>query len=117
MEQQNIGAVFVHEGTELVGIFTERDYLKRIATKGRYSKETEVAEVMTKDVVTVPPVQTVLSALELMQKYGIRNLPIIPLMGTSIDYSDGYEREKNTVIGMITEVNIIQFMLKKCGWM
>ena len=45
---------------------------------------------------------------------GFRNLPVVPLLGQTIDYADGYEVEGKAVIGMITEMNIINFMFMKC---
>lgn len=46
------GAVFVHQANDLVGIFTERDYLKRVLVKGKFSKDASVESVMTKEVLT-----------------------------------------------------------------
>jgi len=110
MENQNIGAVFVNNGTNLVGIFSERDYLNKIILQGRSSKETKVEDVMTKNVITGSPTQSAVEVLRCMVTYGFRNLPVIPLMGTCIDYSDGREYE---TIGMLTELDVIKFVWLK----
>lgn len=77
MVEQNVGAIIVSERSELRGIFTERDYLRRIALQGRTSRETKVSEVMTSDLVTVTPDMDVDECLGLMTKNKIRHLPVL----------------------------------------
>ena len=76
MVQCNVGAVPVLEGTKLIGIFSERDIMKRVVTEGRDPMTTRISEVMTQDVHTVPPTATCHDALSMMQHYGVRHLPV-----------------------------------------
>lgn len=110
MQAHGIGGVFVYKGFNLAGIFTERDYLTKIILQGRGSKNTKVGDVMTKNVISVGPLDSALETLKLMVKHGIRNIPVIPMMGASIDYVDGREYES---IGMLTEWDLIRYSFIK----
>ena len=77
MVEQNVGAILVTERGEVRGIFTERDYLRRIALQGRTSRETKLHEVMTTDLVTVDPDTEVDVCLQLMTEHKIRHLPVL----------------------------------------
>jgi CBS domain-containing protein len=77
MVEQNVGAIVVAERGEVRGIFTERDYLRRIALQGRTSRETRVSEVMTADLVTVDPDTEVDECLAIMTQRKIRHLPVL----------------------------------------
>lgn len=77
MVEQNVGAVVVSERGEVLGIFTERDYLRRIALQGRTSRETKVRDVMTSDLIVVDPDTTVEACLGLMTEHKIRHLPVL----------------------------------------
>ena len=77
MVQHNVGSMVVVEGRQIAGIFTERDYLRRIALKGRTSRTTRVEEVMTKDVLYVMPEQTVEECLQIMTTHKCRHLPVV----------------------------------------
>ena len=77
MVDANVGAILVVEGGTLQGIFTERDYLRRIALQGRTSRETPVRDAMTSDLVTVDPETRVDDCLALMTEQKIRHLPVL----------------------------------------
>ena len=77
MVEHNVGSILVTEGDALQGIFTERDYLRRIALQGRTSRETRVGDVMTADLVTVSPDETVDRCLATMTERKIRHLPVL----------------------------------------
>ena len=77
MVEHNVGAICVVEGGELVGIFTERDYLRRIALEGRTSRTTRVEEVMTKGVVCATPDHTADDCMALMTEKKCRHLPVL----------------------------------------
>ena len=76
MAENNIGAVIVVDCGQIVGIFTERDYCRKIILMGRSSLNTPIHEIMTKKMITVHPDQTMEECLELMTKYHIRHLPV-----------------------------------------
>ncbi len=77
MAEYNIGAVLVAEGDRYVGIFSERDYARKIILKGLESKKTPVSEIMTREMITVTPQTTVEQCMELMTKYHVRHLPVV----------------------------------------
>jgi CBS domain-containing protein len=77
MAEKNTGAVLVVENGQMVGIFTERDYARKIILMGRTSLDTPIEEIMTKDMVTIDSEQTLEECLSLMTKYRIRHLPIM----------------------------------------
>ena len=76
MVECNVGAVPVLDGTQLVGIFSERDLMRRVVTEGRNPQSTYIAEVMSTDLRTVTPSTGSEEAMCLMQTYGIRHLPV-----------------------------------------
>jgi CBS domain-containing protein len=77
MADKNIGALVVLEEDKLVGIFSERDYARKVILKGKASKDTAVKEIMTSVIVTVRPSHTVEECMELMTDKRVRHLPVI----------------------------------------
>jgi CBS domain-containing protein len=79
MVEANVGAILVtgRDPDKIEGIFTERDYLRRIAVEGRTSRETTVREVMTSPVIVVGPETTVEEAMALMTDRRIRHAPVV----------------------------------------
>ena len=77
MVAHNVGAIVVVEDESVRGIFTERDYLRRIALEGRTSRETLVEDAMTADLVTVGPDEAVDACLAMMTERKIRHLPVM----------------------------------------
>ncbi len=78
MAERNIGAlVVVDDAGNLVGIFSERDYARKIILKDRSSKETKVREVMTKNVATIPLSMKIEECMALMTGKRVRHLPVI----------------------------------------
>ena len=77
MADKDIGALLVLEGQQLVGIISERDYARKIILQGKSSKETLVKEVMTRNVFTVHPEQTMQECMEIMLEKRIRHLPVV----------------------------------------
>ena len=76
MAEKNIGAVLVFENEQLVGIFSERDYARKVILKGKASKDTPVSELMTRQVFYVKPENTLDECMALMTSKHIRHLPI-----------------------------------------
>jgi CBS domain-containing protein len=76
MVARNIGAVPVLRDGVLVGIFSERDLMKRVVVEGRQAGNTRVSEVMTGDPLTVSPQETPENCMLLMRRHGFRHLPV-----------------------------------------
>jgi CBS domain-containing protein len=72
----NVGAVPVLDDTKLVGIFSERDIMRRVVTEGRNPLTTRISEVMSTDVRMVGPSASSEEAMCLMQSHGVRHLPV-----------------------------------------
>jgi CBS domain-containing protein len=77
LEERNVGALLVMKGPSLVGIFSERDYARRMVLHGRSSKETTVREVMTTEVFTIAPEATAGECMVHMTDRHIRHLPVL----------------------------------------
>ena len=77
MVQNNIGALLVVDGAALIGIVTERDYLRRIAVEGRTSKGTLVSAIMSTRLTTVAMGTTVERCMQIMTERRIRHLPVV----------------------------------------
>ncbi|MBI2804342.1 MAG: CBS domain-containing protein [Planctomycetes bacterium] len=76
MREKKVGCVLVCEQRRVVGIFTERDLLRRVLLEGK-QLDTPIAECMTPDPVTVHPKDSISSAIKRMQKGGYRHLPVV----------------------------------------
>ncbi|RDI75312.1 CBS domain-containing protein [Gaiella occulta] len=98
MVEANVGALLVTEGDTIAGIFTERDYLRRIAVEGRRSRDTLVREVMTSPVVCVKPETSVDESMAIMSDRRIRHAPVV----------DG-----GTLVGMISIGDLVKFISKR----
>ena len=77
MADKNIGALPVMSQGRLAGIFTERDYTRKIALAGKTSKQTLVKEIIPANVVTVDPHESVEECMRLMTEHRIRHLPVL----------------------------------------
>lgn len=77
MVNKNIGALLVAENDKLSGLFTERDYARKIILQGKSSKETLVGEVMLKDPITVSPETTIADCMWIMTNKFTRYLPVV----------------------------------------
>lgn len=77
LAEKNIGALLVLEQGEIVGVFTERDYARKIILMARASKDTPVRDVMTTSVIFVRPSQSSEECMALMTENRIRHLPVI----------------------------------------
>ncbi len=96
MMEKNISALLIIDGEKLEGIFTERDYARKIILQGRSSKTTLISEAMTVDLVTVTPADGVDDCMKLMTEKHIRHLPVL---------------EDNNVTGMISIGDLVRFVI------
>lgn len=87
LANHNVGALMVLDKGKLVGVFSERDYTRKIALAGKSSKDTRVQDIMTANVISVSPQVRTRDCLALMSQKKIRHLPVV----------DG-----ETVLGMIS---------------
>lgn len=98
MADKGIGALVVVEGDAVVGIFSERDYARKVILKGRSSKETQVSWIMTEQVITVDPDTTVDVCMGLMTDRHIRHLPVM---------------EDNHLIGVISIGDVVKVIVSE----
>ena len=77
MVDNNLGSIIIKDGDSICGIFTERDYLRRVVIEGRTSITTPIHEVMTSRLIYVAPSSTVEDCLTIMTKKRIRHLPVM----------------------------------------
>jgi CBS domain-containing protein len=77
LAEKNVGAVLVMDGEKLVGLVSERDYTRKVMLRGKRSRETKVAEIMSADLKTVHPREAVADCLRLMTDKRIRHLPVV----------------------------------------
>lgn len=77
MAEKNVGALPVLKDSQLLGMISERDYTRKVILQGRVSRETQVADIMTKNVITVSASEPVVDCLELMTKNHVRHLPVM----------------------------------------
>ena len=77
MFEKNVSALVVLENEELVGIFTERDYARKVILQGKASKETLISEIMTDELITVSSNTSIDECMRLMTNRFIRHLPVV----------------------------------------
>jgi CBS domain-containing protein len=75
--EHNVGSILVTDGDDVVGIMTERDYLRKIAIFGRTSHDTLVREIMSSPLIYVTPETTIEEAMAIMTDRRIRHLPVV----------------------------------------
>lgn len=98
MCEKNIGGLLVVDNGKLAGIFTERDYARKMILKGKSSKDTPVSEIMTRDPLTVTPDSTIEDCMNLMTEKRIRHLPVV---------------EADKLIGMISIGDLVRFIIEE----
>jgi len=76
LAEKNVSALLVYEDQQIVGIFSEKDYARKVILKGRSSRETLIREIMTTEVITVQPDQTMDECMAIMSAEHIHHLPV-----------------------------------------
>ena len=77
MAEKNVAGVLVMEGEKLLGIFTERDYARKIILKGKTSADSKVSEVMVSNLITITPENDISDCMRIMTNKTIRHLPVV----------------------------------------
>jgi CBS domain-containing protein len=93
MAQNNVGALLVIDKGKLVGIFSERDYARKVILEGKSSKDTAVGELMTKDVYYIDPKNTLHESMAVMTARHIRHMPVL---------------DKDRLAGMVTLGDVVK---------
>ena len=96
MAEKNVGALLVVQDGGLVGIISERDYTRKVALKGRVSKQTAVKEILSGQVIKVTPAHTIEDCMRLMTEHRIRHLPVL----------DG-----NNILGIISIGDLVNWII------
>ena len=96
MDRKNVGALLVMEAERLVGIISERDYTRKVFLRGKRSRETQVAELMSTNVTVAHPREPVEKCLHMMTDKHIRHLPVV----------DG-----GTVVGVISIGDLVKHII------
>jgi len=97
MFEKNVSALLVMEEGRLVGIFTERDYARKVILKGKASKHTLIKEIMTDRLITVSPDTSIDECMHLMTKRFIRHLPVI---------------ENENLVGIISIGDVVKYIIR-----
>ena len=98
MVEANVGSILVTDGGQIVGILTERDYLRKITLEGRTSRETQVGEIMSSPLVYVTPQTTIEECMAVMTDRRIRHLPVV---------------EEDDVVGVVSIGDVVKYQSRE----
>ena len=99
MSEKNIGAIIIVDNNDFpIGIFSERDYARKIILKGKSSKDTLLDEVMTKELITITRDYKIEQCMEIMNEKRIRHLPVL---------------ENKKIVGIISIGDVLKIMIKE----
>ncbi|HEY9487374.1 MAG TPA: CBS domain-containing protein [Chryseosolibacter sp.] len=96
MFEKNIGSLLVTDADKFLGIFTERHYARKLALRGKSSKETTVGEVMTEQPVTVTCDTSIEDCMKIMSNKKIRHLPVM---------------ENNVIVGIVSMGDVVRYII------
>jgi CBS domain-containing protein len=77
LSEKDVGALMVISEGKLAGVFSERDYARKVALRGKSSRDLRVAEIMTSSVITVTPAHSIEECMRLCTQHHIRHLPVL----------------------------------------
>ncbi len=98
MAEKNVGALLVLEKGKAVGIFSERDYARKVVLKNKSSRETSVAEIMTRNLVLADADDSIESCMNKMSEHRIRHLPVM---------------EEGELLGIISIGDLVNFIISE----
>ena len=98
MCQRNIGGLLIVDNGKLEGIFTERDYARKLILKGKSSKTTPISELMTRNPITVSPETTIDDCMNVMTDKFIRHLPVV---------------EEDQLVGIISIGDVVKHIIEE----
>ena len=99
MSEKNIGAIIIVDNNDFpIGIFSERDYARKVILKGKSSKDTLLDEVMTKELITVTKDYKIEQCMEIMNEKRIRHLPVF---------------ENKKIVGIVSIGDVLKIMIKE----
>jgi len=96
MAEKNIGALLVTEKGKLTGILSERDYTRKVALRGKSSKQTPVREILSGQVIHVSPAHTIEECMRLMTDHRVRHLPVL---------------EKDRILGIVSIGDLVNWII------
>ena len=96
MMKENVSALLILENNKLEGIFTERDYARKVILNGKSSKETAISEVMTSDIITVKPEDSIEHCMKIMTDRHFRHLPVLA---------------DTNVVGIVSIGDVVRFII------
>ncbi len=96
MVERNVSALVVMENERLVGIFSEKDYARKVILKGKASKQTKIRDIMTENLITVCPSASIDECMQLMTNNFIRHLPVM---------------QEGELIGIISIGDVVKFII------
>ena len=98
MAEKRVGALLVMDGDNLTGVFSERDYARKVALEGKSSRNTPVSEIMTPEVVVATPQNSVEDCMALMTEKRIRHLPVV---------------EEGSVVGVLSIGDLVKAIIEE----
>ena len=98
MSEKNIGGLLITENGKLVGIFTERDYARKLILKGKSSKDTTIGELMTKNPFTVNSESSIEECMQIMSDKRFRHLPVV---------------DNDNLTGIISIGDVVRFIIEE----
>lgn len=98
LENNNLGSLVVVENGKLIGIFTERDYARKVILKGRSSRETHVKDIMTERPLFVTPDSTIEACMQLMSSKFTRHLPVL---------------DNDQLVGIISIGDVVKYIIRE----